>query len=79
MMGLGMGFGLVGLILMALFWIGLVAGAVFLVRALFPTVNQQTPDERRSGANARQILDERYARGEMDRSEYEAMKEDLST
>lgn len=73
----GFGFmGFFGLILMVLFWGGLIALAVWLVKALFspgrgtlpPTGNTATP---------REILDQRYARGEINREEYELMKRDL--
>ncbi len=73
-----MGFGFIGLFLMLLLWIGLIAGAVFLVRALFPAGNESTPTSKRTGGSARQILDERYSRGEISRAEYEGMKEDIS-
>ncbi len=69
-----MGFGLLGTFLMLILWIGLIAGAVLVIRALFPGANQSPPTERLS---ARQILDERYARGEVSRAEYEGMKEDI--
>ncbi len=72
-----MGFGLLGLFLMLLFWIGLIAGAIILVRALFPGVNQAPPTERSVAGSASQILDERYARGEISRAEYEDMKQNL--
>ncbi len=73
-----MGFGFLGLFLMLLLWIGLIGGAVFLVRALFPAGNQSTPTSGPAGGSARQLLDERYARGEISRAEYEGMKEDIS-
>ena len=34
-------------------------------------------DNRNSGATAREILDRRYARGEISREEYQQMKKDL--
>ncbi len=77
MMGLGMGFGVLGLVLTLLLLIGLTAGAVIVIRALFPGANQSRSTEMSAGGNARQILDERYARGEISRAEYENMKEDL--
>jgi putative membrane protein len=75
MMGLGMGFGLV---LMVLFWGALIALAVWLVRALFPQASQplarSTPDD----LSAREILDRRYARGELSREEYDLMEETIT-
>ena len=73
-----MGFGFLGLFLMLLFWIGLIGGAVFLVRALFPAGNQSTPNKSAADGSARDILDERYTRGEISRAEYEGIKEDIS-
>ena len=72
------GFGFVGLLVMLVFWGGLILGAVWLVKAIF-----QNSDQRRSGpesapiGNTREILDQRYARGEISRNEYERMREDL--
>jgi putative membrane protein len=79
MMGFGMGFGLLGGLLMLLFWVVLIVGAVWLVRAIFwngrrrdwaaqPVEKTQTPLE---------ILAQRYARGEITRDQYEIMKQDL--
>jgi uncharacterized membrane protein len=59
-----MGFGLTGLLFMFLFWGGLVALAIWLVSALFPA-KASTPNSQ--GLSARQILDIRYARGEINR------------
>ena len=73
-----MGFGLIGLVLMVLFWVGLVLGAVWLVRALF--ISKQYPSQNLSAdrqPSAREILDQRYARGEITREQYELMKSDL--
>lgn len=72
MMGFGMGF---GMLLMGLFWIFLIAGAVWLVSALFQPGRSQELGGR--SQTPRQILDQRYARGEITREQYELMKEDL--
>lgn len=70
MMGNGFGLGIPGLG-MLLVW-GLVIGLViWLVRAF--TGNR--PGDSKS---ARQILEERYARGEIDREELEQKRRDLS-
>jgi putative membrane protein len=78
MMGWGMGFGLFGIVFMVLFWVALIALAVWLVRGLFPSANTQPPvqDESRS---AREILDRRYARGEISLEQYTHMKRMIST
>ena len=78
MSGMGFGFGIFGLIFMVLFWGGLIALAVWLVRGLFGSSHQQSPaSPAGSGLSAAGILDERYARGEITREQYELMKSDL--
>lgn len=72
-----MGFGLFGLLFMFLFWGGLVALAVWLVRQLFPGQDRPPVAAGSEGASARQILDRRYAHGEISRDQYELMKQDL--
>ncbi len=79
-MGWGGGFGgglgmLVGGVFMVLFWGLLIVAVVIGVR----WVLQQTDSGRRrdSGDSALGILRERYARGEIDREEFEARKRDL--
>ncbi len=81
MMGLGMGFGLFGGLFMLLFWGGLIAAAVWVGRALFNN-GSNFPASTSGPAgparpSARDILDQRYARGEISREEYEQMKRDL--
>ena len=77
MMGFGMGFGILGLLLMVLFWGGLIALVIWLVRSIFP-VSQQTPKPPAGiEPNALEILGERYARGEITREKYDMMKQDL--
>jgi putative membrane protein len=72
------GFGIVGILLMLLFWGGLIFGAVWLVRAVFKPGSQSRPSARlESGRNARDILDQRYARGELTRDQYEGIRRDL--
>ena len=81
-MMMGMGFGLLGLLLMLLFWVGLILLAVWLVRAIFTGDSNNRPFTPRRGngtnSNALEILAQRYARGEITREQYEIMKEDLS-
>ncbi len=75
MMGFGMGFGLLGSLLMLLFWGGLILGAVWLVRALFSGASFGRRQEQEP--NALELLARRYARGEITREQYEIMKQDL--
>jgi putative membrane protein len=77
MMGMGLGFGVLGLLFMLLFWGGLAALAIWLVGSLFPRGARGTGFSVDRDLNAREILDKRYARGEITREEYELMKQDL--
>jgi putative membrane protein len=77
MTGLGFGMGFFGLILMVLFWGGLIALAVWLVKALFVNSPRAYLPPSGDHLTPREILDQRYARGEIDREAYERMKQDL--
>jgi putative membrane protein len=79
MMGFGMGFGIVGLLFMLLFWGALILLAVWLVKAIFTsnTHHSSFPSQPRQDSTALEILAQRYARGEITREQYEIMKEDL--
>ena len=71
-----MGFGPVGLLLMVLLWGAVIAFAVWAGQALFSGGRHQaTPLPGRF--TARHIIDERYARGELTRDQYDLMKQDL--
>lgn len=65
--GWGMGFG--GLF-MILFWAVIIIGAIVLIRWLI--------DQSKGGRTPLQILQDRYARGELQRDEYEQKKRDLT-
>lgn len=70
------GIGPLRLVLLLVFWGGLIVLAVFLIRSLF-----REHDKKGSGnyqPSAREILDQRYARGDISREEYELMKKDIS-
>ncbi len=78
MMGFGMGFSILGVLIMLVFWVGLIFLAVWLVKSVFSSSNRSsnastTPKE----LNAMEILAQRYARGEITRDQYEMMKHDL--
>lgn len=87
------GWGLFGAILMGLFWTAVIIGVVLLVRYLVRRPDQpaqpQTPSAERPGVadatssastmEALRILEERYARGEIDREEFLQKKADLTT
>ena len=70
LMGLGLGMGGLGLIWMLVFWVGLIALALWLVSLLFPAAGKSSHDEGISPA-ALDILKERYARGELTKEEYQ--------
>jgi putative membrane protein len=80
-MGLGMmggwGMGWFGGILMIIFWILIVVALVYFIRWLIPSTGRKHIDV--AGSNrALEILQERYARGEIDKAKYETMKMDLA-
>ena len=80
MMGFGMGFGLLGLLFMLLFWGGLILLAVWLVKVIFSSNSnsRSSTSQQEKDSNAFEILAQRYARGEITRDQYEIMKQDLS-
>ncbi len=76
--GYGNMFGIGGIFMMlsmAIFWGLLIAGVMFLVRTLSgtrPVIGQATRPK------ALDILEERYAKGEIDTEEYQAKKRELT-
>ena len=76
MMGFGMGFGILFLLL---FWGLLIVGAVWLVKAAFGGDKRTTRAAGGSVPSPREIVDQRYARGEIAREEYDRIRKDLET
>ena len=73
------GVGAMGLV-MLLFWGGLIVGAVLLTRVLLQVTSHNQPEGREfSLSTPREILDQRYARGELTREEYETMRNDIQS
>jgi putative membrane protein len=71
----GWGFGLVHLLFWVAILVAIVACVVWLVRALAARDDRQMlPPRRSSGLN---VLEERYARGEINREEYLEKKKDI--
>jgi putative membrane protein len=79
---MGMGFGGFGLIFMILFWVLIIAGAVWLISRLFPQATRVSPpqsggDRVEPPASPEEILKRRYALGKISKSEFEDMREQL--
>jgi len=74
MMGFGMGLGWLWMILLV---VGLIVLAVAAAALLFPRHSRQAGSGEQV-PSARQVLDLRYARGEINREEYELMKQDIA-
>ncbi len=77
MWGNGMGWG--GWLLMTLTTVAFWAVVVFGIVALFRGSGGPSPRDGRREREARQILDERFARGEIDAEEYRSRQSILST
>ncbi len=73
-----MGFGIMGGLFMIIFWGGVIALVILLVRVLFQGSSSQSSPNQIPKMSAHEILDRRYARGELSREEYEVMKQDLA-
>ena len=71
------GMGWFGMIFMMIFWILIIAGLVLLIKWLIQTTSKKGPSNLADHSNALNILKERYARGEITRDEFEAIKKDL--
>ena len=67
-------FGL-GWIFMIVFWGALILAVAALVKWLFTPASRLPPPP--AAPSARDILDQRYARGELSREQYEQMRQDI--
>jgi putative membrane protein len=76
MMG-GWGMGWFGMIFMVVFWILILVGLVFVIKWLMQATGRGKSSQAGS-SGAIDILKERYARGEIDKAEYETKKKDLA-
>ncbi len=75
MTGFGMGFGWFGFLMMAIFWIAIIAAAAWFFGNLFPQNKQTTANDETETAVT--ILKKRYASGEISKEEFETMRHDL--
>ncbi len=76
-MGDGWGMGGIGMVMMLAFW-GLVIVALFFFIKWMMQASKGQTNNQPTGAGALDILKERYARGEIEKEEYEAKKADLN-
>ncbi len=79
MMGYGWGMGVGGWIAMAIFWVALLGLIIWLVtRAFRPATNRsESRGDNGSQETADQVLDRRFAAGEIDDPTYHRMREAL--
>lgn len=69
--------GMFGMIFMFVFWALVIVGLVFLIKWLIQ-ISKSEKDIVRSKSKALDILKERYARGEINKEEFEQMKKDIA-
>ena len=67
----GYGGGWLGTIIMVAFWVAVIVGIVLLIRWLVVSTKSGSED------SALEILKKRYARGEIDKKEFDQKKKDL--
>ena len=79
MMGYGYGMGWIGGIFMMVFCVAIIVGIIFLIRWLFVVSRTGAHGPIHGGDTALDILKKRYARGEIDKQEFEEKRKDLIT
>ncbi len=77
MMGWGYHMGFLSTILMFLFWIAVIVAILFLIRWLVVSTRQRPNQRGGSTDSALEILKIRYAKGEIDKEEFEQRRRDL--
>jgi uncharacterized membrane protein len=65
-------------LLLVPFWIGLIVLAIWLVRSLFTYSQRFSNYPKNQEQNVSEIINTRYARGEITREQYDLMKSDLA-
>jgi putative membrane protein len=78
MHGFGMGFNFFGVVLILLFWVGLILLSVWLIKSLFQGGSPPGISNYEKRDTPTEILDRRFARGEITREQYEFMKKDIT-
>jgi putative membrane protein len=66
-----------GALMMILFWGGLIALVVLVIRAFSASGSQDKPNAGNASESALEIVKKRYARGEISKAEYEEISRDL--
>ncbi|MBN1218347.1 MAG: SHOCT domain-containing protein [Anaerolineae bacterium] len=77
-MGPGLGMGLWGWLWMLLFWGALIALAIWLIGLVFPSAKKRN-DQQNDSLSAQEILNIRYARGEITDEQYRSMSHNINT
>lgn len=75
-MGWGWGMGVGGWIAMVVFWVALIALIVWAVMRVFPSAAKDEPGARPE--TPQEILDRRFAAGELDVETYRSMQDTLA-
>jgi putative membrane protein len=73
----GLGMELSGYIWMIIIWVVVIAGGIWLLAVLFPRSDASPDALPESDGDALAILKQRYARGELSKEEFEAIRRDL--
>ena len=76
--GFHWGWMLFGGLMMLMFWGGLIALAVLIIRSLTNGESRSSSSDLSSQKTPLQILEERYARGEIGKDEFESIRADIS-
>ena len=78
-MGPGMmgSMGWFGIIFMLVFWILVIIGLILLIKWLLLQTRSESSSASKPASNALEILKERYARGEINKNEFEEKRKDL--
>ena len=72
------GFGFIWIIFIFIFVIAIIVGIIFLIVGLVKRANYSSESPQVKGSNSLEILKQRYAKGEINKKEFEAMKKDIS-